>query len=71
MAAQSWPTSATTNTKTPDYLTHNFADQMADFDMIDSIDWSLLDNQIQDPTSIQDFDLDMWLMDTAGPLESL
>ncbi|QKD58920.2 uncharacterized protein FOBCDRAFT_252559 [Fusarium oxysporum Fo47] len=71
MAAQSWPTSATTNTETPDYLTHNFADQMADFDMIDSIDWSLLDNQIQDPSSIQDFDLDMWLMDTAGPLESL
>ncbi|KAG7431287.1 Fusarisetin A cluster transcription factor fsa6 [Fusarium oxysporum f. sp. raphani] len=71
MAAQSWPTSATTNTETPDYLTHNFADQMADFDMIDSIDWSLLDNQIQDRSSIQDFDLDMWLMDTAGPLESL
>ncbi|KAM5370056.1 hypothetical protein ACJA88_010126 [Fusarium oxysporum] len=71
MAAQSWPTSATTNTETPDYLTHNLADQMADFDMIDSIDWSLLDNQIQDPSSIQDFDLDMWLMDTAGPLESL
>ncbi|KAK2671713.1 hypothetical protein RAB80_011792 [Fusarium oxysporum f. sp. vasinfectum] len=71
MAAQSWPASATTNTETPDYLTHNFADQMADFDMIDSIDWSLLDNQIQDPSSIQDFDLDMWLMDTAGPLESL
>ncbi|KAM0074867.1 hypothetical protein ACKRZS_013107 [Fusarium odoratissimum] len=71
MAAQSWPASVTTNTETPDYLTHNFADQMADFDMIDSIDWSLLDNQIQDPSSIQDFDLDMWLMDTAGPLESL
>ncbi|KAK2127498.1 hypothetical protein NOF04DRAFT_1415734 [Fusarium oxysporum II5] len=71
MAAQSWPASATTNTETPDYLTHNFADQMADFDMIDSIDWSLLDNQIQDPSSIQDFALDMWLMDTAGPLESL
>ncbi|RKK46624.1 hypothetical protein BFJ67_g8175 [Fusarium oxysporum f. sp. cepae] len=71
MAAQSWPTSTTTNTETPNYLTHNFADQMADFDMIDSIDWSLLDNQIQDPSSIQDFDLDMWLMDTAGPLESL
>ncbi|RKK83967.1 hypothetical protein BFJ69_g2269 [Fusarium oxysporum] len=71
MAAQSWPASATTNTETPDYLTHNFADQMTDFDMIDSIDWSLLDNQIQDPSSIQDFDLDMWLMDTAGPLESL
>ncbi|KAF9773542.1 hypothetical protein IL306_008629 [Fusarium sp. DS 682] len=29
---------------------------------------SLLDNQIQDPSSIPDFDLDIWLMDTAGPL---
>ncbi|KAL9565079.1 hypothetical protein ACKAV7_010724 [Fusarium commune] len=71
MAAQSWPASATRDTETPDYLTQHFADQMTDFDMIDSIDWSLLDNQIQDPSSIQDFDLDTWLMDTAGPLESL
>ncbi|EWG53236.1 hypothetical protein FVEG_11710 [Fusarium verticillioides 7600] len=60
-AAQGWSASAT---ETPDYIMNNF-------DMMDSIDWSLLDNQIQDPSSIQDFDLDMWLMDTAGPLESL
>ncbi|KAF4429659.1 transcriptional regulatory [Fusarium acutatum] len=59
--ALGWSASAT---ETPDYIMNNF-------DMIDSIDWSLLDNQIQDPSSIQDFDLDMWLMDTAGPLESL
>ncbi|KAF5574263.1 transcriptional regulatory [Fusarium pseudoanthophilum] len=58
--ALGWSASAT---ETPDYLMNNF-------DMMDSIDWSLLDNQIQDPSSIQDFDLDMWLMDTAGPLES-
>ncbi|KLP04264.1 uncharacterized protein Y057_2206 [Fusarium fujikuroi] len=57
-----WAASAP-DTETPDYIMNNF-------DMIDSIDWSLLDNQIQDPSSIQDFDLDMWLMDTAGPLES-
>ncbi|KAF5643139.1 transcriptional regulatory [Fusarium sp. NRRL 52700] len=72
-ASQGWPIS-TTDTETPDYMATNFADQISDFDMIDSIDWfpqSLLDNQIQDPSSIQDFDLDMWLMDTAGPLESL
>ncbi|KAF4495961.1 transcriptional regulatory [Fusarium agapanthi] len=58
---------STTDTETPDYIMNNF-------DMMDSIDWfpqSLLDNQIQDPSSIQDFDLDMWLMDTAGPLEPL
>ncbi|RBQ81399.1 hypothetical protein FVER14953_11710 [Fusarium verticillioides] len=60
-AAQGWSASAT---ETPDYIMNNF-------DMMDSIDWSLLDNQIQDPSSIQNFDLDMWLMDTAGPLESL
>ncbi|CVL05349.1 uncharacterized protein FMAN_10791 [Fusarium mangiferae] len=61
--ALGWPASAT-DTETPDYMINNF-------DVMDSIDWSLLDNQIQDPSSIQDFDLDMWLMDTAGPLESL
>ncbi|KAI1015994.1 hypothetical protein LB504_009245 [Fusarium proliferatum] len=61
--ALGWSASAT-DTETPDYIMNNF-------DMMDSIDWSLLDNQIQDPSSIQDFDLDMWLMDTAGPLESL
>ncbi|RBA13197.1 hypothetical protein FPRO05_13624 [Fusarium proliferatum] len=61
--ALGWSASAT-DTETPDYIMNNF-------DMIDTIDWSLLDNQIQDPSSIQDFDLDMWLMDTAGPLESL
>ncbi|KAF5983485.1 transcriptional regulatory [Fusarium coicis] len=60
-AEQGWSASAT---ETPDFI-------MSNFDMMDSIDWSLLDNQIQDPSSIQDFDLDMWLMDTAGPLESL
>ncbi|KAG5746891.1 hypothetical protein H9Q70_010416 [Fusarium xylarioides] len=61
--ALSWSAPAT-ETETPDHIMNNF-------DMMDSIDWSLLDNQIQDPSSIQDFDLDMWLMDTAGPLESL
>ncbi|KAF4950762.1 hypothetical protein FGADI_7958 [Fusarium gaditjirri] len=70
MGAHSWPASTTASTETPDYLTQNLADQMTDWDMIDSIDWSLVDNQIQDPGSIEDFDLDMWLMDTAGPLES-
>ncbi|KAF5597613.1 transcriptional regulatory [Fusarium subglutinans] len=61
-----WSASAT-DTETPDYIMNNF-------DMMGSIDWfpqSLLDNQIQDPSSIQDFDLDIWLMDTAGPLEPL
>jgi hypothetical protein len=38
MAAQSWPASSS-DTETPNYLTHDYADQMADFDMIDSIDW--------------------------------
>ncbi|KAI1051854.1 hypothetical protein LB506_003735 [Fusarium annulatum] len=61
--ALGWSASAI-NTETPNYIMNNF-------DMMESIDWSLLDNQIQDPSSIQDFDLDMWLMDTAGPLESL
>ncbi|CVK97776.1 uncharacterized protein FPRN_10824 [Fusarium proliferatum] len=61
--ALGWSASAT-DTETPDYIMNNF-------DMMDTIDWSLLDNQIQDPSSIQDLDLDMWLMDTAGPLESL
>ncbi|KAG4256748.1 hypothetical protein FPRO03_03758 [Fusarium proliferatum] len=61
--ALGWSASAI-NTETTDYIMNNF-------DMMESIDWSLLDNQIQDPSSIQDFDLDMWLMDTAGPLESL
>ncbi|KLP15225.1 uncharacterized protein LW94_6255 [Fusarium fujikuroi] len=63
MTAPGWSASAATDAETPDYIMNNF-------DMMDSIDWSLLDNQIQDPSSIQDFDLDMWLMDTAGPLES-
>ncbi|KAF5593536.1 transcriptional regulatory [Fusarium pseudocircinatum] len=62
-SALGWSASAT-DTETSDYMINNF-------DMMDSIDWSLLDNQIQDPSSIQDFDLDMWLMDTAGPLEPL
>ncbi|KAG5766787.1 hypothetical protein H9Q72_005159 [Fusarium xylarioides] len=63
-AALSGWSAPVTETETPDYIMNNF-------DMLDSIDWSLLDNQIQDPSSIQDFDLDMWLMDTAGPLEAL
>lgn len=55
MAAQSWPTSTTTNTETPDYLTHNFADQMADFDMIDSIDWVRLGGHIPHIMHINSF----------------
>ncbi|KAF4345548.1 hypothetical protein FBEOM_498 [Fusarium beomiforme] len=66
-APQHWPTSAT-SAETSSYLMHDAAEPMSDFDMIDSIDWSLLDNQIQDANSIPDFDLDMWLVDTAGPL---
>ncbi|KAF4444819.1 hypothetical protein F53441_11042 [Fusarium austroafricanum] len=59
--------SSVCNTSTTIYPAADSADQITDFDMIDSIDWSLLDNQIQDPT-IQDFDLDLWLMETVGPL---
>ncbi|RBR23932.1 uncharacterized protein FIESC28_03242 [Fusarium coffeatum] len=39
---------------------------MNPLDMIDGTDWTLIDNQFQDP-DIQEFDLDMWLMETAGP----
>ncbi|KAF4448938.1 hypothetical protein F53441_7707 [Fusarium austroafricanum] len=59
--------SSVCNTSTTNYPVADSSVQMTDFDMVDSIDWSLLDNQIQDPT-IQDFDLDLWLMDTVGPL---
>ncbi|KAJ4005025.1 hypothetical protein NW752_011539 [Fusarium irregulare] len=41
-------------------------DCMNPLDMIDNTDWTLVDNQFQDP-DIQEFDLDMWLMETAGP----
>ncbi|CAG7554681.1 unnamed protein product [Fusarium equiseti] len=41
-------------------------DYMNPLDMIDSTDWTLIDNQFQDP-DVQEFDLDMWLMETAGP----
>jgi hypothetical protein len=55
MAAQSWPASATTNTETPDYLPHNFADQMTDFNMIDSIDWVRLGDHIPHIMHINSF----------------
>ncbi|KAJ4125312.1 hypothetical protein NW768_008928 [Fusarium equiseti] len=41
-------------------------DYMNPLEMIDNTDWTLIDNQFQDP-DIQEFDLDMWLMETAGP----
>ncbi|GKU08564.1 transcription factor [Fusarium langsethiae] len=41
--------------------------QMNDLEMMDSIDWTFIDNQFQDP-NINEIDLDMWLMETAGPL---
>jgi len=31
-----------------------------------TIPQTLIDNQFQDP-DVQEFDLDMWLMETAGP----
>ncbi|KAF0643976.1 hypothetical protein FPSE5266_02429 [Fusarium pseudograminearum] len=41
--------------------------QMNDLDMMDNIDWTFIDNQFQDP-NINEIDLDMWLMDTVGPV---
>ncbi|KAF4998968.1 hypothetical protein FGRMN_2767 [Fusarium graminum] len=43
------------------------AEVVGDIDMMDFIDWTLIDNQFQDP-STQEFDLDYWLMEAVGPL---
>ncbi|QPC80086.1 hypothetical protein HYE68_010838 [Fusarium pseudograminearum] len=48
-------------------LANNSLYQMNDLDMMDSIDWTFIDNQFQDP-NINEIDLDMWLMDTVGPV---
>ncbi|KAF5671258.1 hypothetical protein FHETE_4228 [Fusarium heterosporum] len=51
-----------------EYVTIGSAETVGDFDMMDFIDWTLVDNQFQDPTT-QEFDLDYWLVDAAGPLD--
>ncbi|KAM0356367.1 hypothetical protein ACHAPZ_008140 [Fusarium culmorum] len=48
-------------------LTNDSLYQMNDLDMMDSIDWTFIDNQFQDP-NVNEIDLDMWLMDTIGPV---
>ncbi|RGP69508.1 transcription factor [Fusarium sporotrichioides] len=48
-------------------LANDSSYQMNDLEMMDSIDWTFIDNQFQDP-NINEIDLDMWLMETAGPL---
>ncbi|WXC50431.1 hypothetical protein QX201_010090 [Fusarium graminearum] len=48
-------------------LTTDSLYQMNDLDMMDSIDWTFIDNQFQDP-NVNEIDLDMWLMDTVGPV---
>ncbi|KAF4945170.1 hypothetical protein FSARC_14494 [Fusarium sarcochroum] len=65
--SQTWQ-SPVTDIGTLNYK-HDSADHMSDINMTEFIDWSLLDNQLQDP-QMQDFDLDLWLMDSAGPLET-
>ncbi|RGP79283.1 transcription factor [Fusarium longipes] len=50
-------------------LANDSTSQLHDLDMMDIIDWTLIDNQFQD-ANVQEFDLDMWLMETAGPLEA-
>ncbi|KAL4727822.1 hypothetical protein ACLX1H_004511 [Fusarium chlamydosporum] len=50
-------------------LAKNFTYQLDDLDMMESIDWRFVDNQFQDP-NVQEFDLDMWLIDAAGSLEA-
>ncbi|KAJ4245279.1 hypothetical protein NW762_014149 [Fusarium torreyae] len=57
------------DTTTPNF-TYPPAEQMNDMNMTEFIDWSLLDNQLSDP-HVQDFELDLWLLDSAEPLESL
>ncbi|KAM0428393.1 hypothetical protein ACHAQK_011642 [Fusarium lateritium] len=65
--SEAWQSSAN-DVDTPSYVTIDSADFSNDIDLMDYVDWTLIDNQFQDP-STQEFDLDYWLMDTAGPLE--
>ncbi|KAM0230798.1 hypothetical protein ACHAP5_011270 [Fusarium lateritium] len=66
-SSEEWHTS-TKDVDSPSYVTIDSADFTSDIDLMDYVDWTLIDNQFQDP-STQEFDLDYWLMDTAGPLE--
>ncbi|KAG5659160.1 hypothetical protein KAF25_000362 [Fusarium avenaceum] len=66
-SSETWQSSGK-GADTPSYVTVDSADFTSDVDFMDYVDWTLIDNQFQDP-STQEFDLDYWLMDTAGPLE--
>ncbi|OBS22543.1 hypothetical protein FPOA_08880 [Fusarium poae] len=71
LSASSLPTDSgswqTLDVESSSSLTNDSLYQINDLDMMDSIDWTFIDNQFQDP-SINEIDLDMWLMETAGPL---
>ncbi|WZH42251.1 fungal-specific transcription factor domain-containing protein [Fusarium acuminatum] len=66
-SSETWQSSSK-DADTPSYVTIDSADFTSDVDLMDYVDWTLIDNQFQDPNT-QEFDLDYWLMDTAGPLE--
>ncbi|KAH6967013.1 fungal-specific transcription factor domain-containing protein [Fusarium venenatum] len=62
--SESWQT---LDVESSSSLTNDSLYQINDLDMMDIIDWTFIDNQFQDP-NINEIDLDMWLMETAGPL---